>query len=336
LAVSAGAAAPGGVALVIGNGAYDYLPPLPACPESAREVGAALRGAGFDVSEKEDVSSGEMEAALIDFAHRLGATPASGALIYVCGYAGDYDGRDFLLPVSAAVAHPSDLLAQGLLAKSLLNTMAEADQGSGLLLIDAVAYPGAEATLGFGALKQASLPERIGVAAAIEAKPDAAPTPIARALVSALKTPDIEISALLADLTHALPPGSGVSLAANRPPTATALLEAPSVRSKPAPPATPPIATPPVASAANPPAVGATSPPLPAPVAPASEAAMSDAERRRVQIALAQLGYYSDRIDGVFGPGTRAAIRRFQHEIKANMTGVLTPAETSRLLAAAR
>jgi peptidoglycan hydrolase-like protein with peptidoglycan-binding domain len=62
------------------------------------------------------------------------------------------------------------------------------------------------------------------------------------------------------------------------------------------------------------------------------EASMSRAERLRVQEALRQLGYYKEGIDGVFGPGTRAAIRRFQGEIGAETTGRLTAEEASRLV----
>ena len=36
-----------------------------------------------------------------------------------------------------------------------------------------------------------------------------------------------------------------------------------------------------------------------------------------------RMGYYSGRIDGTFGPETRAAIRRYQFEIKADLTGQL-------------
>jgi peptidoglycan hydrolase-like protein with peptidoglycan-binding domain len=60
---------------------------------------------------------------------------------------------------------------------------------------------------------------------------------------------------------------------------------------------------------------------------------MSLADRRRVQAALAVLGYYDGRVDGQFGQETRAAIRRFQHEIGAEMTGRLTSEQASRLVA---
>jgi len=59
---------------------------------------------------------------------------------------------------------------------------------------------------------------------------------------------------------------------------------------------------------------------------------MSKADRLRVQDALHRLGYYKRHVDGVFGPLTRAAIRRFQHDIGAEMTGHLTAVQASRLV----
>lgn len=60
---------------------------------------------------------------------------------------------------------------------------------------------------------------------------------------------------------------------------------------------------------------------------------MTREDRRRIQEALAAFGYYSGRLDGNFGRTTRAAIRRFQHEIGAGTTGRLTPEQATRLLA---
>jgi len=63
-----------------------------------------------------------------------------------------------------------------------------------------------------------------------------------------------------------------------------------------------------------------------------AEEAMTEADRRRVQTVLARLGYYDGRVDGVFGPDTRAAIRRFQHEIGAPMSGRLAADQATRLV----
>jgi len=57
---------------------------------------------------------------------------------------------------------------------------------------------------------------------------------------------------------------------------------------------------------------------------------MTHADRRDVQITLARLGYYEGQIDGLFGPDTRAAIRRWQHEVGAEMTGTLSGAQETR------
>ena len=61
---------------------------------------------------------------------------------------------------------------------------------------------------------------------------------------------------------------------------------------------------------------------------------MSEADRRQIQKALTGLGYYQGPVDGIFGRGTRTAIRRFQRGIKAPATGHLTADEATRLVAA--
>jgi peptidoglycan hydrolase-like protein with peptidoglycan-binding domain len=63
-----------------------------------------------------------------------------------------------------------------------------------------------------------------------------------------------------------------------------------------------------------------------------AEAGMSEQDRRQVQDALRQLDYYKGPVDGVFGPLTHAAIRRFQRDIGADVTGSLTADEASRLV----
>jgi peptidoglycan hydrolase-like protein with peptidoglycan-binding domain len=63
-----------------------------------------------------------------------------------------------------------------------------------------------------------------------------------------------------------------------------------------------------------------------------SEHKMSVANRRQVQEALHHLGYYDGPVDGIFGPLTRAAIRRFQESIGEKSTGHLTAVEASRLV----
>ena len=62
------------------------------------------------------------------------------------------------------------------------------------------------------------------------------------------------------------------------------------------------------------------------------EEKMSEANRRQGQEALHRLDFYDGPIDGIFGPLTRAAIRRFQDSIGEKGTGRLTAAEAGRLV----
>ena len=58
-------------------------------------------------------------------------------------------------------------------------------------------------------------------------------------------------------------------------------------------------------------------------------------ERQRIQQALRLMDLYYGDIDGVFGPGTREAIRRFQGGLSVTATGYLTEAERLGLAVAA-
>lgn len=58
-----------------------------------------------------------------------------------------------------------------------------------------------------------------------------------------------------------------------------------------------------------------------------AEQSLSIFERQRVQQALKLIDLYYGDIDGMFGPGTREAIRRFQTDLSAEPTGYLTKEE---------
>ena len=120
--------------------------------------------------------------------------------------------------------------------------------------------------------------------------------------------------------TAAVPSAPGNALPTTRPAPPPPTAAVPSAR-----PFVPLPAAPPVATAAAP---AATPPPS---VLPA-EAEMSAADRRQVQEALRRLDYYKGPADGIFGPLTRAAIRRFQQNTRSDATGYLTEDQANRLV----
>ena len=129
----------------------------------------------------------------------------------------------------------------------------------------------------------------------------------------------VSVAALLiGGLSYWVLSGSRQSVAPQSSPPPASTAAAPS-----APPAEPP--TPPSASMAAAP----SAPPV---TGMPAEADMSQANRGQIQEALRRLDYYKGSVDGNFGRRTRAAIRRFQHEIGADATGHLTAGEANRLV----
>ena len=307
---ASGAGSP--AALVIGEAAYTAAPPLQSCTLSAHAVAAALRRDGLAVDLLLDASDGAISAAL--------TTPV--AVLYLCGYASSDAGRTFLLPVEASLARPGDAVTEGLLARSLLEFPVRAGAPASLVVLDTTAWPKPVPPPDWPALRATAMPAGHAAAAATGSGPTTGPTPLATALVEALAAPAPDA----ARIAQALP--------------ATLVLTGPGPAplNPPPPAARPPAAVPAGAPAANPAPAPAPAPAPVPPPPPAStptipdEPATTAAQRTAVQTALAALGYYDGAIDGVYGPDTRAAMRRYQHELGQAMTGRLTSAEATRLV----
>lgn len=363
---------PARIALVLGEAAYATPKPLPGCAVSAEAVAARLRGLGFDVIFKTDASNGVMGAALIDFAQRV-AAPGASVATYFCGYAVSFENRLFLLPVGATIDRRSDVLTQGVPAQSIIDIAGRQSRAALLVLDTfgigpTPAEAASELSTYVGTRTLGGTQLLVG---AVEPTVGSVATPVAQALAAALEKPPVPLDALVAGLRKDLA-GAGITLVAAggdtdvalappppappppppRAPAPSAASAAPVAAAAPIQPALPALRPPPTAAAPSA-SAGAAVPiqsPLPAlrppPTAAAPSAAASPAtpampdeahydivDRRRVQAALKALGYYDGNIDAVFGPDTRAAIRRYQHELKQPMTGTLTPSEATRLVA---
>ena len=327
------AAEPARLALVIGNSVYAGLPPLPGCAASMNVVSAALKRAGFTVTEQLNPSNGAMGASIGAFGDAVASSPGAVAAAYFCGYATELDGRVFLLPASVRLERETDALTQGLVARLLTSSMAGLQLSTGAVLLDTVAVPGKGAAPGQDGLT-AGLPDAVGLAAAHSRKLQAGgPSPLAAAAAAVLGAPDVEMRTMLQDMRLSLEGSPGMTATVQPPERAGWLVgHAPAA---PAPVVPAVVAAPAVAAAPASPAVAPPPPGLAAVSdgpAPGTVAVLDEAGRRQVQTALQKLGYYAGRVDGAFGPETIAAIRRFQHELAAEMTGRLTLEQMSRLL----
>jgi hypothetical protein len=301
-------------ALIISNAQYADLPPLPRCTASAAMVRDALKAKGFEVVERSDVRRGEFDAAIGALAKRTAASPPSVAVLYFCGYAREFNGRSFLLPAAASIARDNDVLTQGLISKSLVDSLARVGDSTGVVLLDGFQPPGASAT-GLARLGEQIQP---GSFAVIGANNDAAaqgPTAAAQALRGQMAGEEVSLEKFVAGMRGELAKsGAGAAFF-------VAATGRPSFLAGGKPPPAP---------------VAAPAPAAPPQQVMVDEDRMSDQDRRQVQVALATLGYYSGRIDATFGPETRAAIRRFQFEIKAEMTGRLSAEQATKLVNSVR
>ena len=128
-----------------------------------RAVRDALRGKGFEVMERSDLGRGEFDTSIGALARRLAAAPAASGALYYCGYALEFNGRSFLLPASASIARDYDVLTQGIIAKSLVDSLVRGNESTGFVLLDVFRTPAASSTAGLGGLAEQIRPSNFAV-----------------------------------------------------------------------------------------------------------------------------------------------------------------------------
>ena len=318
------------IALVISNGRYASMPALARCNASATTVRDALRGRGFEVMERSDLGRGEFDTSIGVLARRLAAAPSALGVLYYCGYALEFNGRSFLLPASTTIARDYDVLTQGIIAKSLVDSLIRAQESTGFVVLDVFQTPAASAPTGLGGLVEQMRPSNFAVIGASNDGAAEGPTATSLALRDQVAEGEVSPDSFTSGMRRRLSKAAAVT--AHFVPA----IERPAVEPGGRREASPVAPAAPAATAVHP-----APPPEPSvvalPVAPpqrltmADEDQMSEQDRRRIQTMLATMGYYSGRIDGTFGPETRAAIRRYQFEIKSEMTGRLSAEQATRL-----
>ena len=109
LAIASGsvADAAGRVALVVGNSAYSHIGRLPNPGNDAADVTAALRRLGFEVTTELDADRVELNDALRAFTRR--SVGADVSLVFYAGHGMEMDGVNYLLPVDARLERDTDV-----------------------------------------------------------------------------------------------------------------------------------------------------------------------------------------------------------------------------------
>lgn len=122
------------VALVIGNGAYKAAP-LKNPVNDAKDIAAALKRLGFDVTLLTNAGQQEMDAAVREFGLKL--RQGGAGLFYYAGHGLQVGGENYLVPVNANIQTESDVRFTCLPAGMVLGKMEDARNDLNIIILDA-------------------------------------------------------------------------------------------------------------------------------------------------------------------------------------------------------
>ena len=121
------------MARVVGNSTYAHIGRLPNPDNNARDMSAALRRLGFEVTTELDADRVELTEALRAFT-RQGAG-ADVSLVFYAGHGIEMDGVNYLVPVDGHVERDVDVRFETVTVDDLLVSMSGASLR--LLILDA-------------------------------------------------------------------------------------------------------------------------------------------------------------------------------------------------------
>jgi uncharacterized caspase-like protein len=123
------------VALVLGNSAYQNVPPLTNPVNDAALIADTFKKAGFDLVElKQNLSAQETRRVLRDFADK--SSDADIAVIYYAGHGIEVDGSNYLIPVDAKLERDNDVYDEAFSLDRILVTVEPAKRLR-LVILDA-------------------------------------------------------------------------------------------------------------------------------------------------------------------------------------------------------
>ena len=124
----------GRVALVIGNAAYKSSP-LSNPVNDAQDMAKSLRGLGFDVVERTNITSKQIGRILRAFRTKI--KPGDVALVFYAGHGLQINGENYLPAVDADIVGEEDVPNQSLSTRQIMDVLAESKSSMNLVFLDA-------------------------------------------------------------------------------------------------------------------------------------------------------------------------------------------------------
>ncbi len=123
------------VALVIGNSTFQHYPQLANPAHDAEDMSAQLRRLGFEVIERQELTSHQIGATLREFRLRLAG--AEVGLVFLAGHGMQINGENFFPGVDADIASEEDVPNQSLALRQVMEVLEGAKTQLNLVFLDA-------------------------------------------------------------------------------------------------------------------------------------------------------------------------------------------------------
>jgi uncharacterized caspase-like protein len=122
------------VALVVGNSSYQSAP-LRNPTNDAKDMATKLKGMGFTVIERSNLTVKQIGSILREFRSKL--TPVSVALVFYAGNGVQIKGENYLPAVDADISGEEDVPTQSLAMRQIMDVLGDTKTRLNLVFLDA-------------------------------------------------------------------------------------------------------------------------------------------------------------------------------------------------------
>jgi hypothetical protein len=123
------------IALVIGVAKYQFANPLKNTINDARDIDSSLTKLGFNVTLLLDPTLREMSTAIDTFGRKMFNSEV--CLFYYSGHGAEYNGENFLFPVTSHPTVPSDLMYEAYPLQKILSRIELSKIKTSIVILDA-------------------------------------------------------------------------------------------------------------------------------------------------------------------------------------------------------
>ncbi len=123
------------LALVIGNDTYKSVEPLKNARQDAKAVSEVLKGVGFEVTLKQDLTLTAMKAALREFKSRVSG--GDEVVFYFSGHGVQFEGTNYLVPIDIVPENEQQVADDAVPLQRVLDDLRDQKARFSLAIVDA-------------------------------------------------------------------------------------------------------------------------------------------------------------------------------------------------------